>query len=304
MLQRLFSFTCLALAVLALAGCPSSDSGGGDGMSLQQKYQNALNISNATSRANKLIEVGREYNSAGDTANAQKALDAAFKAAGEGTDALSKAQAFNGVASAEAEFGRKANADDALKEARKAATAIEDAGLKVEQLGMIAVTFGTKMDDPSKASSYLKMAKETADGIAKPAERAVALVSLAKSHLQIAESTEADALLTAATETTQAIEDLGKRADAIRKIADQAAAMESAKAIDLYNEALGVAEEIDDQSTKAHRLAELARSMHRAGHTDQGKTVLKQASAAAEQIPDDGLKQEAQQKIAGYQNEM
>ena len=295
--------TYLLVAVLLLAGCPGSDDGGNE-VSLEQRYNEALLISSPTSKANRLIEVARDYYAAGDTAGGQKALDAAFAAASESEEALGKALAFNGVASAEAEFGRKSKAEDALKEARRAANGIEDAGLKVEQLATIAVTFGTKLDDPSKASAYLGAAKDAAGGITDPSIRAAAIVDLAGSHHQLGQADEAATMMASATEAVQQIEDPNKRADAIGKIAAKATEMKASNAEELFNEAITVAESIGDTSAKAHRLADLALAMHRAGNTAGAQALIKKASAAAEQIGEQGLKTEAQSKIDGYRQQM
>ncbi len=78
--------TYLIVTVLLFAGCPSNDGGGG--VSLEQRYNEATQISSPTSRANRLLEVARDYYSAGHPAGGQKALAPAFAAARESEDAF------------------------------------------------------------------------------------------------------------------------------------------------------------------------------------------------------------------------
>ena len=296
-------YNCLIILMLAvsLSGCPGGDD---EGVSLQDRYNQAQAIGNAGTRANQLIDVARDFYAAGDSAGGQKALDEAFEAAGEAEKPLDKAQAYNGVAAAEAEFGRQAKAEDALKEARRAASIIEDAGLKVEQLAAIAVTYGTKLDDPSKASAYLDSAKEAAEGIADPAIRAEAIVDLAGSHHDLGQAKEAAAMLATATEAAKQIEDPNKQAAAIGEVAAKATEMGAANAEELFDEAISVAESIDDAAEKANRLADLALEMHQAGDKAGAQALIKKATAASEQITEQAFKSEVQGKIDGYRNRM
>ena len=297
MLQRIFTYSFLAIAVTILAGCPSGGGGGG-GKSLQQKYQEALNIASPTSRANRLIEVARDQHAAGDINGVRTSLDAAFTAASEGSDPAPCALAFNGLAAAEAEFGSKAKAEDALKEARKAAAKIEVPSIKVEQLGAIAVTFGAKLDDASKASVYLGMAREAAEEIEDPAMRAEAIISLADSYHTIGDATEAEAFITAATDAAKTIEDKGVQAKTLIGIANRVLAMQQGdQAQQLCDEAVQVVETSDNNSAKAHVLVEAAMIVKKSGDAARAKELIKQATAAADKISDPGLKTEAQEKI-------
>jgi len=291
--------------VLLFAGCPGSDSGGGDGVSLRQRYQEALKISSPTSRANRLIEVARDQHAAGDTTGARTSLDDAYAAAGEGEAPGARALAFNSLAAAEAEFGRRSRAEDALREARKAAMSIEDAVIKAEQLGRIAVTYGTKLEEPSKASSYLSMAVDTTKEADTPALQAEAMIALAHSHHRLGQTAEAEELAAQATDTAKQIEDAGKQADTLGRIAEKLTDMQQGeRAAAAFDEAVAVAEKISDATTKAHVLADLALKLDNAGKGGRGQELLKRAEAAADQIQDPGLKKEAERKIDEYRSKL
>ena len=293
-----------AIALLTFCGCPSDDGGGGgaSGPSLQERFQTAMNISSPTSRANQLIDVARDQNAAGDATGMRTSLDNAFAAASEGDDPAATALAFNGLAAAEAEFGSKSKAEEALKEARKAATKIEVASIKVEQLGAVAVTFGTKLGDTDKASSYLKLASDSASAIEDPAMRSQAIISLAKCYHQIENKEESAAMTDAAAAAAKEIEGADKQANAIVGIAAKVQEMgQGDKAQELCEEAVALAESSQDALTKANVFAEAALVISKSGDSARAQELIKKASTATDQISDPGLKSEAEEKVGRYQ---
>ncbi len=217
MLYRGLTVVALAGVCFCLTGCPSS-SGDGDGVSLQQRYADAQAIVSPNVRASALIDVARDQHIAGDVNGATQSLSDAFAAAGETDDAVAKSHAFNTLAAAQAEFGSKSGADDALKEARKAASGIGDALIRSEQLGMIAVTYGAKLDEPNKATAYLKQANDAIGDILGEQLKSEATIALAYSYHQVGDADQAKQLTEDATELANSIADPGSRADALANI--------------------------------------------------------------------------------------
>ena len=156
-----WSWFCLvAMCVAPLLGC-----GGGQpaGKPLNEQYQEALKISDASQRVKKLVAVAQKQQQAADQVGMSTSLGAAENAAKSIADPAEQASALIALASGYARLDQSPQAMKGLLDtATTASDKVEDPEAKANVLAELGSALGRELKNPELATYHLKNAESAA----------------------------------------------------------------------------------------------------------------------------------------------
>jgi len=290
------------VALLLFAGCGSN----GDkknGLSLDDKYREALKEENPQIRAKKLITIAGKQQEAGTKSAAKQSLKDALKAAGEIEAARDRAALLNSIAYAQGKAGLIGDAKDTLKATGKAIEEIEDAASKIRETARRAVPYHVHLKDAEMAKAQMDSAEQLAETIENPAIKVESLLDVAYNYNRMQLADDVGRLVDKAVEAAKTVEDPRARCDAVVAVARKLITMKKKdKATTFLEEAVKLTDAIEEPVTKGHAMAEIAKEMGRAGDAAGARKLLDKAEGVAVKIDDVGLKKQLNKKIADYKD--
>lgn len=292
----------LSLAAVLCAGCGSSQpstatSGGGSGgPSLYDKIEQARQEPNAESRARKLIVLADQQRRALDRTGANTTFSHAADAAKEVTDPVAKVGVLSFLAKGYARAENKSAAERAAKEAAQVAGTIEAPETKATALTTVASALAAA-GDKSGATTALGEAEKLADSLQDPEGRTIVLCDITEVFHQIEYQVDFERLNTKALETAEGIEDLRKRSDAIAAVAEMQKRIELPQADQTFELALATARQVEDPTSQAFALTDIADKLLAVKQRDKALAVLQEAEKLADKLQSGSLKTELMDKI-------
>ena len=278
--------------LLTLAGCGGGDSGSG-GPTLAQRQATAMRMSNPDARAAELVKVADAQYAAGDRGGGNASLAAAKAAVNEIEEASTRAGVGITVAMALAKHGEDMDAKELLKGVRTTVEADPDPAAKARGLARLALAYGTSLNNPTAAGTYLADAGKLIDAIASNLDRVAVLLEMASAYHQIDRAEEAEAQLTAALEAARATEAPRDQATLLVSTANRMHAMQKTEqAKEVLAEARTAAASVSDDLSRGYALLDLGTAYRTMGDAATSAALLDEAEKAAEKIGDTGLRTE------------
>ncbi len=281
----------LAILVVVIGGgCPSSSSsngGAGQGKSLFDLKMEAEAEENPLFRAEKLINVSRLYVKAQDTSTAGTCLYKAEQALEEAVDSElpgDTARCYASLADAWADAGKERDSKDAYKEAEGLLDQIQSEAEKSGVLIDVALV-KIKLGDKKKAKADLQSAEQGFDKMLL-IERFDLLERFASGFVAMEDSDEAKRVVNDAIEVANAQESPSDRARLLAvagrvqfvQIKDEQAGRAT------LDEALTIAESIEDKYQHANAMYYLAEEYFKIGQADTACGILSKAKELVREI--------------------
>lgn len=290
------------LSTAALVSIPACDGGrraASNAGSLEEQFQNALQLTNAESRATRLIQVALRQNRARDVGGAERSLEAAGRACTQIDNALGRAMSLNRLAEAYGRMGMRSASRSALAKVRDALGQVDSAERSVAILARMGMTYGQYLDDEEAAKSALAQAESRIETIEGPPAKIRGLTVVAYANSRLRRDDESARLIDEATRRAREIPDPRQRSDAVREVAAALSQMsQTQQALALFDESIEAARSIDDNVSQAHALADIAIQLAKAKQKDKARKLLAEAEGVGDRIGDRGLHREVMEKIA------
>ncbi len=280
----------LILLAVAIAGCSGGEEPGKP--NLTQQYQQTLNVSDARSRAIRLIQIAYAQDKGGDVQGAQDSLSAAAAAARAIENKAEKAETLASVAYADGTIGWIVEASKLVKELRSSIAEVENKEVAAATTAKMAVVYGKHLNNAAAADSYIKQAEALAGEVESPEGRAAALLAVAGRYHELDQTDEGRRVAAAAWELARTVEDLRARADALAEVGARLHRLgRQDQALAAFDEAVTAADSIaENYLSQSYALLNIVAKLAAAGQKQQALVVLDKSEKASEKIQDQGLK--------------
>jgi len=299
-LRKLILLT-LVLSIATVAGCGGKK--GKKKLSTNEKYEQAMKLTDPEAKAKKLADVGEEQASAGDIMAAEKSFDEAIKAAAQIETVDGKVSAYTIIAAEAIKAEMNSQARKAVDKAGDAVSGMEDPQAQTLQFAKLAVSY-SKLGEDRKPKIYLTKAKNQIETLDTDSAQINCLVAVGYAYHQIEDASGADELLGQAIAKSNGLTDTRAKCDGLAAVASKRISMDQDdKAVAILKDALTVARSIDDGGdetliSKVYALAAIGKQFRRAGEKDQASEIFEEASALAKKIKDSDARMDANGTIS------
>lgn len=285
----------LALVCLAFISCGLLCLGcGGGGSSskappLKEQYEQALQISDPATRAQRMVDIARDYVRQDNAIGADPAMEAAEQAAGSAEQQRQRAELYLELFDVKAMAGDAKYGVELLKKATRAAREVEN---PVEQFPLqiqLAKAYAQDLHKANSAKGALRKAEPLIESLP-PEQKLGARIQYAVAATLAEENEQGETMLSEAASAVDALEGR-ERCEGLGDLA--VALMELGKTSEAETHLAGAAasaESLEDPEAKAHAFISLGRKLLLAGKEGSAGKYFQSASSAAESVGDPHLR--------------
>ena len=302
MLRGSFLLVGFALLGLMIVGCGGLSGSGG--IPFREQVAEAQKQTDAESRVRRLIDIGQQQGTAYDRVGAAETLELARADCEAIADVEVRTDMLTQLARTQAGIGDRAAARQAIESAKATIAGVKQEETKILLLTRVARAQGA-VGDYSHGSVTLKLTKALAAEVEDVQGRTLSYCAIAGAYHAFHQSDDRDRVFDTAIRYVRSVADPKKHCRALAEIAaKQAELNDIGAATDSFNQALAMADEIENPYFRAYVLSEVAERLSNAGFRIKAHRVLARAEIAAEMVPEQDLQLQSIQKVRSLMDKL